>query len=446
MKFFIYSGCRYRPVHCRALPGLFSFFILIFPAHSQTHDLSTLLNAGKNTDPALKAAQAQHQAEALNSDIALGKLLPQASARLNLTNTNDNSINSNYRSRLSEINLQQTLFDPVAWYEYRVAHSERALATTAFNEARQQWLLTLARTYADTLRAMAALEAADTDTRAFTEALKRASQRHDVGLVVKTEVLEASAALDAAEATAYSAQAELSLQLESLSRISGEPVTAIKPFSAAITLQLPDEQELQQWLQADGINNPQIIAAQQQRLQAQQQHKAAIAAHLPRAEFSASLSREHLSGDEQSDEDLLLLSATATLPILAGGSHYGAQKKAHWQARTAELNEDSARRTVRYELRRLLRLVRYDIQNIRGRQQAIVSATSAYNATRNAHRIGTRNMVDVLNAQRTLSAAEKEFANARCDFMVHLLELKYYAGVLDDTDMALINLWFTAQS
>ena len=44
--------------------------------------------------------------------------------------------------------------------------------------------------------------------------------------------------------------------------------------------------------------------------------------------------------------------------------------------------------------------------------------------------MGTRNVVDVLNAQRALFAAERDYANARYDYILNSLTLKSTTGDL----------------
>ena len=49
--------------------------------------------------------------------------------------------------------------------------------------------------------------------------------------------------------------------------------------------------------------------------------------------------------------------------------------------------------------------------------------------------MGTRNVVDVLNAQNTLFAAERDYANSRYDYIVNLVRLKENAGLLSPQDV-----------
>ena len=53
--------------------------------------------------------------------------------------------------------------------------------------------------------------------------------------------------------------------------------------------------------------------------------------------------------------------------------------------------------------------------------------------------VGTRNIVELLNAKRNLFAAGRDYANARYDYIINLLNLKYYSGVLSEGDVAQLN-------
>ncbi|HBC17992.1 MAG TPA: hypothetical protein DC022_04365, partial [Alcanivorax sp.] len=77
------------------------------------------------------------------------------------------------------------------------------------------------------------------------------------------------------------------------------------------------------------------------------------------------------------------------------------------------------------------------------RKQAIRSARSALEATQSGYEVGTRNVVDVLNAQQALFAAERDYANARYDYIINSLTLKSTTGDLQQGDLAGINQWLS---
>lgn len=53
--------------------------------------------------------------------------------------------------------------------------------------------------------------------------------------------------------------------------------------------------------------------------------------------------------------------------------------------------------------------------------------------------MGTRNIVDVLNAQNLLYTSLRDYANARYDYVLSLLRLKENAGSLSPDDVAVLN-------
>ena len=74
--------------------------------------------------------------------------------------------------------------------------------------------------------------------------------------------------------------------------------------------------------------------------------------------------------------------------------------------------------------------VNSDVSRVNARKQSIVSSKSALDATQAGYEVGTRNVVDVLNSQNTLFAAQRDYANARYDYVTNILRLKQTAGLL----------------
>lgn len=80
---------------------------------------------------------------------------------------------------------------------------------------------------------------------------------------------------------------------------------------------------------------------------------------------------------------------------------------------------------------------------VKARKQAITSAESALKATQAGYDVGTRNIVDVLVAQRTLFQAKRNFSNARYDYILSMMRLKQVAGQLSPEDIYKINTSLT---
>src|SRR5699024_11750078 len=74
-----------------------------------------------------------------------------------------------------------------------------------------------------------------------------------------------------------------------------------------------------------------------------------------------------------------------------------------------------ARHDVGQQILAAYRQVSANSSYVSARKKVIRSAESALEATQAGYEVGTRNIVEVLNAQRTLFAAKRDYANARYD-------------------------------
>jgi outer membrane protein len=69
----------------------------------------------------------------------------------------------------------------------------------------------------------------------------------------------------------------------------------------------------------------------------------------------------------------------------------------------------------------------------------VVSATSALEATQVGYKVGTRNVVDLLQAEKNLYSAEKNLANAKYDYILSNLKLSLASGTITPADIVKIN-------
>lgn len=415
-------------------------------AASQT-GLSHIFQLAQNNDPLLKEAEVSHQAGKYQVIAQRGALLPQAGLSINFSHSteNMNAAEENYRSQSYAVQLSQTLFDAEAWYRYRAARAQQQAADVSLEIARQTLILRVTEAYATTLKAEASLMAARAEVAAIRESLHYAVQRHRAGLVTAIEAEEARAAYDTALAGLHSAEAGVAVSYEKVQQLTGSDVPPLRPLQSGIALPPLSTEQSRQW--ADHAWQQQLLIreASAQLNTARQQYYASSGRHLPSASMSLSRAHDRVRGDSHYHETTTTLSAQITLPVLNGGRDYGRRKQADWQLRAAAHNVEKQRRHVSYEVRRMLHLLNNTVKNIAARRQVITSASVALAATEQAHRTGTRNMVDVLQARKILHQAQRDYEHARYDYLTRLVQLKYYAGVLDQTDISLLDQWLSTE-
>ena len=88
--------------------------------------------------------------------------------------------------------------------------------------------------------------------------------------------------------------------------------------------------------------------------------------------------------------------------------------------------------------------VNTDVARVAARRQGITSSQSALDATQAGYEVGTRNIVDVLNAQNQLFSSQSNYANTRYDYVMNMLRLKQQAGLLSPKDINDIDGWLEA--
>ena len=109
------------------------------------------------------------------------------------------------------------------------------------------------------------------------------------------------------------------------------------------------------------------------------------------------------------------------------GAISASRRRAAEQFNAARETRINLARTTVTQARSLHMTVMSDVSRVMARKQSIVSSQSALDATQAGYEVGTRNIVDVLNAQNNLFAAQRDYANSRYDFIINS-RLKEVAG------------------
>jgi len=130
-----------------------------------------------------------------------------------------------------------------------------------------------------------------------------------------------------------------------------------------------------------------------------------------------------------------------SMPIFSGGATWAGQKEAYYNRQAAEKGLEAAQRGTSLTVRNLYRTLEADIARVKARKQAMVSAQSAMEATQTGYEVGTRNIVEVLTAQRAVFGAQFNYAAARYDYVVNLLKFRQAVGELSSADIDEVNSW-----
>ncbi|WP_177186114.1 TolC family protein [Marinobacter sp. OP 3.4] len=141
-----------------------------------------------------------------------------------------------------------------------------------------------------------------------------------------------------------------------------------------------------------------------------------------------------------------VIGVTLNVPLYSGGGTQAGVRQQRSRVTAADEALSTVRRDVRVDTRSFFRSVNTNIESASALEQTIVSRRSALDATRAGYDVGTRNIVEVLDAERDYYEALQNYANARYDYILNSLRLKQSAGTLSPDDLIQLNRWLSASA
>lgn len=440
---------------------------MLLAGQAQAADLLTITRDALENDADLAAARARLSSTQAGRDVVRGSLLPQisASAQAAHNRTYDSQSSSSsleglggsapggleglsslfeeddvYNSASIGLEATQSLYDAVSSRE--VTQAEREIDQEAFSLAasEQQLLSDVANAYFEILRANDILAAREAQERAIERQLEQVREQFEVGLVAITDVEEAVASFDQARADRIAAQSDLQVSFEALERLTGQRYDSIESLSEDMPVEVPAPVERDAWVELALANSPVLKGAQAGVEVSRSAVEVARAARLPVLEAFASYDygdsdSETLSGYDSSSQ----VGVRASMPLYTGGTTSSQIRQNTYDLEASQYDAEAQRRDTIQQVRSLFTRVQNDVATVEARRQAVVSTRSALEATRSGYEVGTRNIVDVLNAEQNFYDAVSALAEARYDFVLDRLALRQQAGTLDAEVIRVLN-------
>lgn len=355
--------------------------------------------------------------------------------------------------------LKQNLYNRQAWAGYEAVQLLAQQSQTEVTAAQANLKRRVVDAYLDVLKAGQNAQLNERVIATVSRQLEQTRERFEVGLVAITDVLEATATLDQALADQVLAQNALILAQQDLARITGVQPQPLPTLSKDFDPYLVDLGELQTWLNRSR-QNPAIVA-QRLGIQAAQEERRAntgdlfpVLAAQARYGYGASLINDRPgTAANPTPEDFLdrgtltfALTATVQLPLYDGGQRQAGLDRASYRldARTAQL--DGQMQQTELAVRQLYQQLQADVSRLQALTQVVSSRTAAAAAIELGYEVGSRNVVEVLNAQQALLQAQTNLTNARHDFLKRYIQLREVAGVLSTADLVWLTQQFSRES
>ncbi|EGR0011867.1 outer membrane channel protein TolC [Vibrio cholerae] len=405
-------------------------------------NLAEIYNQAKENDPQLLSVAAQRDAafEAVTS--SRSALLPQINltAGYNINRSDQDLRESDILS--AGINFSQELYQRSSWVSLDTAEKKARQADSQYAATQQGLILRVAKAYFEVLRAQDNLEFVRAEKAAVGRQLEQTKQRFEVGLSAITDVHDAQAQFDGVLADEVLAENSLTNSYEALREITGQEYSKLavldtKRFAASRTTE--SSEALIEKAQQQNLS---LLAARISQDVARDNISLASSGHLPSLTLDGGYNyadNRNSNASSPSDYNDFKIGVNLKVPLYTGGNTTSLTKQAEFAYVAASQDLEAAYRSVVKDVRAYNNNINASIGALRAYEQAVISAKSALEATEAGFDVGTRTIVDVLDATRRLYDANKNLSNARYDYILSVLQLRQAIGTLSEQDVMDVN-------
>ena len=430
----------------KLLPILIGLSLTGFSAMSQAENLLQVYQQARISNPDLRKSAADRDAAFEKINEARSPLLPQLGLGADYTYNNgyrdSNGINSNVTS--GSLQLTQVLFDMSKWRALTLQEKTAGIQDVTYQTDQQTLILNTATAYFKVLAAIDTLSYTEAQKQAIYRQLDQTTQRFNVGLVAITDVQNARSQYDAVLANEVTARNDLDNAVEELRQVTGNYYPELASLNVN-GFKTNKPQAVNALLKEAENRNLSLLQARLNQDLAREQIRQAQDGHLPTLDLNASsgVSNNRYSGSKSISQDADIgqnkIGLSFSLPLYQGGMVNSQVKQAQYNFVGASEQLESAHRSVVQTVRSSFNNINASISSINAYKQAVVSAQSSLDAMEAGYSVGTRTIVDVLDATTTLYNAKQQLANARYTYLINQLNVKSALGTLNEQDLVALN-------
>lgn len=413
-------------------------------------DLMDIYHQALENDPAFKEAYSSYMSSSEAIPQALAALYPQvtvgAQASRNYTQSTP-FFESTYNSNQWQVSASQAVFNYQAWAQVLQAKASVKAAQATFNNAAQDLILRTAKAYLEVLLAKDTLNFAEAKKRANKRQLDQAEERFKVGLDAITSVYEAKAAYDQSVAEVITAQNNQINQNENLRKLTNHVYDYLSPLrNSRIPLIKPEPDNVDEWIDTGLKQNYNLYAAKYSLQAARDNIKVQAASGWPTIALQSNSAQTHNNvaagsfflPNRQTTSNIAL---AMNFPVYQGGLVQSETRQAQYDYQSSSERFEKAYRDVVVNSRIAFNNIVDGISKVKADRQTVISRVNSLESTEAQFQVGTRTMVDVVNAQQRLFESQRELASDQYNLINSLLNLKYLAGTLNANDVEEVNSW-----
>ena len=426
------------------------FLLLGVALEARAETLLQVYRLGVKNDPTLRAADADRRAVIESKNQNLAVLLPSIfvdadTQRIHQDTESNNVLNSNetFDKTGAALTVTQPVYRKDRFLRYKQADSRIAAAQARYLSAEQDLIIRVVERYTDVLAAIDNLEFVRAEKAAVRRQLDQATQRFEVGLIAVTDVHDAQASFDLAVADEIRAENLLDNAYNALVEITGVGVGEAPFIFKEVPLIRPDPEDIDEWVDTALRQNYLLEASRATTRTAREEVQVQRSDHYPTLDLVARADYDKTEGGSFGDRTVKenSISLQLSVPLYQGGLIRSRVREAVDRFEQAREQEEQQRRAVVRQTRDAYLGVRSSISRVKALAQRLVSAESRLEATEAGYEVGSRTIVDVLDAQGDRLESRRDLSRERYDYILNSLRLKQAAGTLSEEDVRRVDAW-----
>lgn len=291
-------------------------------------------------------------------------------------------------------------------------------------DAEQTVLLSVVTAYADVVRDQAEIELNISNERVLQRQLEATGDRFRVGEVTRTDVSQAESRLARARADRIASEGSLTDARAAYENAVGEVPTLLKPAEPLDKLpgSLSDAIELAK------RNNFAVRQARSIERSAQNGVRSIVGELLPNLSLNGALESSRETANDRNESEDISLIARVTMPLYASGSVTSRVRAAKQTVSQRREEYNQAVRTAVEAATDAWQTVQTARAQIQAFSAAVKAAEIALEGVREEANVGSRTVLDVLDAEQELLDARVQLVRAMRDELVATYQLRQAVG------------------
>lgn len=422
--------------------------LVVAPLPSLGETLQEVYELARQGDPRFRSAQAESRAIGMAFDQARAAFLPTVKLDIERTRTRQRIIESQnpifgagsttFPTQSDTLSINQPIFRKDLLARLEQARAVVQQAEFSLMAAEQDLQIRTTASYLSVLAASDSLALAQAERAAVGKVLDLARERLKMGLGTITNQYDAAARYAVTQAREVEAANKLRDARQGLKEITGKTIDKVQTLRDDFTLESPNPASVEQWVESALAQNLGLRARTAAVEVARQEIERQRAGHFPSVNLLLSRNRKDTGSTlfgGGSNVETTDLSLRLTVPIFEGGLTSAVTQEAVYRHQKAQEDLEQERRSIE----RLARAA-YDgtlgaVNLVQALKQSVASQQSALEAKEEGLKAGLFALLPVLDAQRDLYLAKRDYEQSRYDYLIYRMRLKQAVGTLDEADI-----------